>query len=168
MKGKFSGAFATRALVAARAGRDVLCGLGAAALIGFYAAERSWLWLLPASAILPLAAWCAWKFECAREAIRRQALARLAGAQDRARRAMELPPPRPDQKRWLLTENEIPVAIETNERAAENWMGLGAAHDAVAFEPPAWRARKAALRRARRARDRREAQADAFDEEHSR
>ena len=28
------------------------------------------------------------------------------------------------------------MAIETNQRAAENWMGLGAAHDAVAFEPP--------------------------------
>lgn len=74
------------------AGRDVLCGAGAAALAGFYAAERSWLWLLPASAILAAAAWCAWQLERARfgrrsnvqagQSAERAALRRLRSAVD--------------------------------------------------------------------------------------
>ena len=151
--------------VAARAARDLLALAGAVALGAFYGAERSLLWLVPMSAIVAGVASICYRFERARAGRRAQGLAQLAGAHRRAKAAMAsaaAPAPRPDQKRWLLTEDEIPVAIETNQRAAENWMGLGAAHDAVAFEPPAWRERKLALRRQRRARDRRDAQAEAF------
>lgn len=163
--------------IALAAARDLLCLAGAVALGSFFAVERSGWWLLPTSAILAVAGWALYRIEAWRAGRRGQALARLARSERRAARAAQslereaqaLPAlPRPDQKRWLLTENEIPVGIETNQRAAENWMGLGEAFDAVAFEPPAWRERKLALRRARRARDRRAGQRDAYDEEHAR
>jgi hypothetical protein len=166
-------------LVAARAARDLLVLAGAVALGAFYGVERAWMWLLPMSALVAAIAAVCYRIELARASRRaarheglaaahRRAKAALAASRGGARPAAAPAEPRPDQKRWLLTEDEIPVAIETNQRAAENWMGLGERHDAVAFEPPAWRARKAALRRDRRARGRREAQMDQFDEEHAR
>jgi len=165
---------------AARAARDLACAIGILALGSFCAVERSLLWLLPTSAILAGLGWAFYRIELARAGRRARRGQALAAAHGRAKAALakldavEAPAPRPDlfprndQKRWLLTEDEMPVAIETNARAAENWMGLGERHDAIAYEPPAWRERKLALRRQRRARDRREAQMDQFDEEHAR
>jgi len=172
----------TKLAAAARAARDLACAIGILALGSFCAVERSLLWLLPTSAILAGLGWTLYRIELARAARRARRGQALAAAHGRAKAALAslesaprrgagldtIPPPRPDQKRWLLTEDEMPVAIETNARAAENWMGLGAAHDAIAYEPPAWRERKLALRRQRRARDRRDAQMDQFDEEHAR
>jgi len=56
----------TKIRIAAAAGRDLLCAVGALALGSFYGVERSWLWLLPASAILAGGAWALYRLEAAR------------------------------------------------------------------------------------------------------
>jgi len=43
-------------------------------------------------------------------------------------------PPRSARYTWTLTENGVPVSVEYDKRAVENWMALGADHDSIAHK----------------------------------
>lgn len=43
-------------------------------------------------------------------------------------------PPRRARYTWTLTENGVPVAVEHDRRAVDNWIALGDAHDAIAHK----------------------------------
>jgi len=125
----------------AAATRDALALAGLAAVAGFYAAERSWLWLLPATLLLCGIWYCVYK-------IREIVIARRSPLRaERARRAQGHPtspalslggrawgqefvkPPKSAQRTYILTEGGVPVGVEYDRRAVENWLGLGPGFD---------------------------------------
>lgn len=134
--------------IAMRAFRDLLCAAGAVALGAFFAVERSWMWLLPMCLLVAAVAACFYKIEERRAARRDRRMGDLASAKRRAesaiaklqrqnpqpREPLVQKPPKTAKFTWTLTENGVPVGVEYDRRAVDNWMALGEGFDAVAHK----------------------------------
>lgn len=114
----------------------VLAAIGAACVAAFFGTNPKWWYFFPGFGGA-LAWYCAYLLSAAVRARRadRPRRAQQQARQERDAAALEsnwgVPPPKPGAKSWLLTEGGVPVAVETNKRAAENWMGMGPDCDAI-------------------------------------
>ena len=138
----------TKFTIAVRAARDLACALGACALGCFFAVERSWLWLLPAVLVVLMLAGIFYRIEESLAARRDRQLAGLRVSRRRAtdavaslqrqplreREPLIQKPPKSAKYTWTLTENGVPVGVEYDRRAVDNWMALGEGFDAVAHK----------------------------------
>ena len=141
----------------AAATRDALALAGLAAVAGFYAAERSWLWLLPATLLLCGIWYCVYKireivlrrvapvkrsaaayggsvslgYPKMRKRFRTAALASNSGSSPQGNRFAFARPPKSAQRTYILTEGGVPVGVEYDRRAVDNWCGLGPEFDAL-------------------------------------